>query len=124
MKIPHASQDAIRKFEENLPRAEGVEMRKVVGQPSAFVSGNMFFGVFGDKLFLRLSESDRLEIAASEGAKTFEPMPGRAMKEYVTLPDGLLRDRKRLSTWLGRSVQYATSLPGKAKKNKAPPARP
>lgn len=59
------------------------------GHPCAFVSVQMFMGVFGNAVFVRLPEDLRGELLAEEGAGPFEPMAGRPMKEYVTLPAGL-----------------------------------
>ena len=36
---------------------------------------------------VRLSPQDRATLLEEKGASVFEPMPGRAMKEYVVLPD-------------------------------------
>ena len=51
-----------------------------------FVNRNMFVGVFGSDVFVRLSEADRVQIL-EEGASVFEPIHGRPMKEYVTMPN-------------------------------------
>ena len=55
------------------------------GQLSAFVNGNMFMGIFGDDVILRLPEAERNEVIGAGGGP-FEPMAGRPMKEYVMLP--------------------------------------
>jgi len=41
------------------------------GYPAYFINGNMFVGVFADKLFLRLSDSDIAKI--TEICKEVEP---------------------------------------------------
>jgi len=63
------------------------DYKKMFGYPAYFFNGNMFVGVHGDKLFLRLSDSDAAEIMKGyKDVFAFEPMPGRAMKGYVVLP--------------------------------------
>lgn len=54
------------------------------GYPAAFVNGNMFTGVFADRVFVRLP-ADELAEAARLGGKLLEPMPGRPMKAYTEI---------------------------------------
>lgn len=81
------------------------------GAPCWFVGGNMFAGIFANDIFLRLREADLVE-AKCLGAKPFEPVNGRVMKEYVTFPEALLGE-KPLFAWLEKSYLYASSLPVK-----------
>jgi TfoX/Sxy family transcriptional regulator of competence genes len=90
------------------------ERRMLFGTPCWFVGGNMFAGIFADDVFLRLGEADLAEIKRL-GAKPFEPVKGRVMKEYATLPQALLGE-KLLAMWLERSYSYASHLPVKAEK--------
>jgi TfoX/Sxy family transcriptional regulator of competence genes len=95
------------------------EKRKMFGCPAYFANGNMFAGVFGDSIFIRLPEKGREELqAAFDEAAPFEPMPGHVMKEYMALPEVVIADREALHEWLERSWQYARSLPPKEKKSK------
>jgi len=102
-------------FDGIVPDAPGVERRKMFGCPCAFVHGQMFLGLFQESLFLRLSEGDRAELLSHDEAAVFEPMPGRPMREYVTVPEGLLPDHE-LSAWIERARTYAASLPPKPPK--------
>jgi TfoX/Sxy family transcriptional regulator of competence genes len=91
------------------------QRKPMFGSPVYWVNGNMFAGVHQGSLFVRLSEADRQAIfAASDEAAPFEPMPGRPMKEYVTLPESLLPE------WVERAHRYALTLPPKV----AAPSRP
>ena len=93
------------------------EKRSMFGMPAYFINGNLFAGVHGGNLMLRLSPADRDEINARHpGAAPFEPMPGRAMKEYVTLPASVYDDPLELNVWLRRSQSFVASLPPKEKK--------
>ncbi len=56
------------------------------GNLSAFVNGNMFLGLFGNDLFVRLSGEDQLELLKMKGASVLEPMKGKPMKDYIMLP--------------------------------------
>ena len=96
------------------------QKRMMFGGPAYFVNGNMFSGVHGRNILLRLDEADREAIlAAHDQVGPFEPM-GRPMREYVALPDGLDLPARELADWVGRSFAFAASLPPKEKK---PPKR-
>ncbi|MFI5414947.1 MAG: TfoX/Sxy family protein [Candidatus Lutacidiplasmatales archaeon] len=116
MKMPKAGGDAVAAFRELLKEVPEAVERQVFGQPAAFVRGNMFLCVFGSNVIARLSESDRALAHKELGAKPFEPMPGRPMREYVVLPDTVLRDRKLAAAWTARARRYATDLPAKKPK--------
>ena len=116
MQMPKSSPDTLELFEAIVPADLDVERRKMFGYPCAFVNGNMFTGVHGDYVILRLGEAERAEFLALPGAHGFEPMPGRPMKEYVVPSDNQLQDRDFLLAWMAKSLAYARSLPPKAKK--------
>jgi TfoX/Sxy family transcriptional regulator of competence genes len=99
-----------------------VERRKMFGGMCLFLNGNMFAGVHGKKIVLRLSEADRADAQATVGALPFEPMPGRTMKEYVVMLEPVWRDPDALEQWLLRSIEFVGALPPKEPKPKK--ARP
>ena len=92
-----------------------VDYRPMFGCPAYFTGGNLFAGVWQETMMLRLSEGERAEIAAA-GGRPFEPMPGRAMKEYVALPPDMMADREVAAAWVRKAAAYAASLPPKEKK--------
>lgn len=93
--------------------------RKMFGCPAYFVNDNMFSGVHGDSLFIRLSEQDRKEILESfDEVMVFEPVEGRQMKEYVVLPESLYTRGELLDEWLKRSYGFALVLALKEKSKK------
>ena len=116
MKMPKAGGEAVAAFRELLKEVPEAVERPVFGQPAAFVRGNMFLGVFGSNVIVRLSEPDRALAHKELGAKPFEPMPGRPMREYVVLPAKVLQDPKLAAAWTARARQYATELPAKKPK--------
>jgi hypothetical protein len=65
-------------------------------------------------MILRLSPTDRAALGAQAGAKPFEPMPGRPMREYVTVPPALRERPGELAHWVAQAVAFAGSLPPKA----------
>jgi TfoX/Sxy family transcriptional regulator of competence genes len=110
----------IETFDAVLP-GPPAERRLMFGFPAAFVNGNMFMGLHEERFILRLDDGPREALLAS-GAKTFEPMKGRPMKEYVVAPDKLVGDRASLAKWVGKALAYGESLPSKAKKPSKKPA--
>jgi TfoX/Sxy family transcriptional regulator of competence genes len=81
------------------------------GYPALFLKGNMFAGTFQDKIVVRFGE-DRT-ITGSKTAKAFEPMPGRAMKEYIVVPDAVMKSPAKLRAWIAHAHGYARTLPAK-----------
>ena len=77
--------EVIAAFDAASPSRADVQRKPMFGYPALFLRGNMFAGTFGPKIVVRLGEAERAK-AARGGATPFEPMPGRAMKEYVVLP--------------------------------------
>ena len=108
--------DLIALFYAALPDDPCVERRKMFGYPCAFVAGNLFTGLHQENVIVRLAEKDRLTAIAKQGTRSFEPMTGRPMREYIVLPEAVLADRGELAAWLHRGLSYAASLPPKAKK--------
>jgi TfoX/Sxy family transcriptional regulator of competence genes len=92
--------------------------RKMFGYPAAFVNGNMFMSLFQDDMILRLPESLREEFLRVDGAKIFEPMADRPMREYIAVPPQVLADKKKLATWVSRALDYGASLKPKSRASK------
>ena len=106
-------------FLEDVLKPFDCEKRKMFGCPVYFVNNNMFAGVHGDTIMLRFSEDDRTELLETcDEAAPFEPMEGRIMKEYISLPESFSADRTSFNEWLNRSYRFVSSLPPKEKKKK------
>jgi len=118
MSFPRPSPPAVKLFHELIPQEEGVRATQMFGQPVAFVNGTMFFGVFGESVFVRLSEGDRVAARRIPGFAPFEPMPGRTMQEYAVLPRSILERPDRARQWVARSLRYASGLPVKRAKSR------
>lgn len=110
---PHEAVAAFEAATSGLPEAEP---RKMFGYSCVFAKGNMFAGLHEAGMVLRLPEKQRTEFLRLKGAKQFEPMPGRVMREYVVVPKVLLNAPEQLRTWVEKSLDYVSSLPPKAKK--------
>ena len=104
--------DVTGAFDAALPDDPRLERRKMFGFPAGFVGGNMFAGTFGESVVVKLPEAERAR-ALDQGASTFEPMPGRAMREYVVVPPTALADEAQLRGWVRRAFDYVAALPAK-----------
>ncbi len=111
-----APREAVKAFETATTGLAGAEPKKMFGYSCAFTKGNMFTGLHEAGMVLRLPEGERVEFLQLKGAKPFEPMPGRVMREYVVVPGVLLNSPDQLRTWVEKSLAYVSSLPAKAKK--------
>ena len=81
MSMPRPDEASRAFFESIVPDDPRVQVRPMFGNSAAFLNGNMFIGLFGSELFVRLSDEDRAELLQEEGASLLEPMKGRPMKE-------------------------------------------
>ena len=114
MKLRKSPEALVAVFDGVMPGPPAAK-RKMFGFPAGFVNGNMFMGLFEDSMILRLPPESREELMQLYGAKIFAPMAGRVMKEYVALPESILRDRQRLASWVAKALVYGESLPPKTK---------
>ncbi|HEV2450063.1 MAG TPA: TfoX/Sxy family protein, partial [Thermoplasmata archaeon] len=123
MKMPKAGAAAVGRFEALVPEHPAVVVKPMFGQPAAFLGGNLLMGVFGEDVFVRLSEEGCAEAVRSAGARPFEPMPGRTMKGYAVLPARLLADPPAARRWVAKALAYVEQLPTKGAKSRGS-ARP
>ncbi len=109
----------IAAFDAALPDDPHVERRKMFGYPAAFAHGHLFTGLHQENLMVRLGEAQRAALVKN-GGRPFEPMPGRAMREYVVVPDTIVEDKRALAMWLKRGLAYVGTLPPKTARRKTP----
>lgn len=116
-------QSLVDLFDKSVPSGDGITRRQMFGYPAAFANGNLFIGLHQDDFIMRLSEQDRARFTDAFGERTFEPMKGRPMREYVRLPKELIADARKRAPWIKRSLRYAEAIVPKAKittKKKSP----
>lgn len=97
-------------FDKSVPFDASVSRRQMFGYPAAFANGNLFIGLHQNDFIMRLSEPDRVRFSATYGERTFEPMKGRPMREYVRLPEELLTNARKRNSWIKRSLDYAQAI--------------
>lgn len=116
MKIPKPSQADKDYFKSIVPDDPRVEVKPMFGNVAAFVNGNMFMGLFGPDVGIRLSEEGREELLAVDGAGSFGP-PDRPMKEYVSMPIEWRDESRATDEWVARALDHTSAMPPKRKKS-------
>jgi TfoX/Sxy family transcriptional regulator of competence genes len=115
MTMPKPSEQAKADFLKLVPPDPAVATRPMFGNMAAFVNGNMFCGLFGEDLFVRVSEDDQAKVR-KQGGRAFEPMPGRAMTGYVVVPAGWRKKPDVTRAWIVTALSWSRQLPAKASK--------
>jgi len=112
MQIPKPTPSARALFDNLVPSDERVKVKPMFGNLGAFVNGNMFMGIFGPDVGVKLASAD--ERALRElGGRPFGPAE-RPMSGYVSLPPTLTAATAR--PWVEKSLAYVSGLPVKVKK--------
>ncbi len=111
--MPKPSEQAKAAFTKLVPAEPTVTMRPMFGNLAAFVNGNMFAGLFGEDLFVRLPD-DKSAPIRKVGGRDFEPMAGHAMKGYVMVPNTWRSRPAATQAWIAASLVFARGLPPKA----------
>jgi TfoX/Sxy family transcriptional regulator of competence genes len=101
-----------------LPKDRRVETLKMFGGVAAKVNGHIFAGLFGRSTMLWLSEAERDEALALEGAAKFDPMGDGRASDKVMLPEAMMDDAEELRHWIARAFEFAASQPPKSKRPK------
>ena len=105
-------------FHAALPKDRRVETLKLFGGVAARVNGHIFAGLFGLSTMLWLSEAERAELLAIEGAEPFDPMGDGRASDKVMVPVAMMDEPDELRCWIGRAFAYAAKQPPKSAKSK------
>jgi TfoX/Sxy family transcriptional regulator of competence genes len=117
MEIPKPSEDDKQFFRSLVPDQPGVEVKPMFGNLGGFVNGNMFAGLFGPDIGVRLDEANRAELASMDGSGPFGPAE-RPMAGYLTLPRAWRASPEFAMGWVERALVHARSMPPRVKKPK------
>jgi Regulator of competence-specific genes len=116
MQIPKPSDDVKQLFRAVVPDVPGVVIKPMFGNLGAFVNGNMFAGLFGDTIGVRLlEEASRAELAATDGVGPFGPAE-RPMGGYLGLPAEWSAHPDSIAHWIERALGQVAELPEKPAK--------
>jgi TfoX/Sxy family transcriptional regulator of competence genes len=116
MHVPKPSDEDKANFRAMIPEAPGVEVKAMFGNLGAFINGNMFAGLFGSSIGVKLLEaSSRDELAAIPGAGPYGPAE-RPMGGYVALPPSWADAPGEAAPWIERAMLEVGALPAKKPK--------
>jgi hypothetical protein len=114
--------DALRAYEKLIAAVPEIDAKSNFGSAYTALNGNMYsmiskYGVVG----IRLPEPERSAFLKKYAATIFRADPAwPPNKEYVAVPDELLKKTAALKPYLERSLAYAKTLrPKAAKKTKS-----
>lgn len=113
--IPAQKVEAYEKLVATVP---GVE-RKGADNPYTALNGNMFTLLHSPegRLAIRLPEGERQKFLKKYKTRLFEAY-GAVMREYVAVPDALIKKPKELQPYFAMSYEYAKTLKAKPTKQK------
>ena len=115
MEIPRPTEDDKAAFQALVPDRPDVVVKPMFGNLGAYVNGNMFMGLFGPSIGIKLSEADRDALLSLEGTGPFGPAE-RPMGGYVSLPPAWREPTEETDEWVTRSLEFAAALPPKVPK--------
>jgi TfoX/Sxy family transcriptional regulator of competence genes len=109
--FPKTDQGLVERID-GLMASRPVRKKKMFGTASWFLESNdqMFAGVWGDGIMVRIGESEVGRIVKAGEASLFDPMGGRPMKEYVLLEAEAIVEDDGLLSWLERGAKFTTTL--------------
>ena len=111
--------ELVDRFRSYVAGRDDLEPRQMFGYPCGFVGGNLATGLHKTFWFVRLPADAEAELRALGGG-SFEPMPGRPMRGYVTLPEDILADEASIDRWVDRSVAFVRTLPVEVEVGRGP----
>ena len=118
-RMPKPSEQAKAAFTKLVPDGPAVTLRPMFGNLAAFVNGNMFAGLFGEDLFVRLPEDESAKVR-KHGGRDFAPMAGRPMKGYVTVPQTWRVKPAAVEGWIATALEVTGKMPAKVPAAKKP----
>ena len=113
MQMPKHSDEAKAHFRSLISEAPGVEVKPMFGSVGAFVNGNMYAGLFGEDVGVKLDAAGRAEVEGMPGSGPFGPAE-RPMNGWLSLPADLSDEAK--AAWTDRARDHIATLPAKVKK--------
>jgi TfoX/Sxy family transcriptional regulator of competence genes len=115
MKMPKPSEEAKAALARVVPDEPAVTIKPMFGQMSGFVNGNMFVGIFGEELILRLPSAE-IDKVKKQGGRDFEPMAGHPMRGYVVYAGDWRA--KPPHALIKRALEETRKMPAKKPKKK------
>jgi TfoX/Sxy family transcriptional regulator of competence genes len=113
MQMPKPTEADKERFRSGVPDEPRVEVKPMFGNLGAFVNGNMFMGLFGSSIGVKLAADDAERLRAAGGGP-FGPEE-RPMSGWVTLPPAIIGTADG-TRWITAALDHIATLPPKAPK--------
>ena len=113
MQMPKPTDADKDRFRSVVPTDTRVEVRPMFGNLGAFVNGNMFMGLFGSSLGVKLAPADAERLRAAGGGP-FGP-DERPMSGWTTLPPATIGTADG-ARWIAAALDHVAALPAKSSK--------
>jgi len=112
VEMPKPTDESLTAFAALVPEDPRVAVKPMFGNVGAFVNGNMFMGLFGDQLGVKLSDADGARLR-SDGGGPFGPSQ-RPMGGYVSLPEGWAERPDQAAEWVDAALGHVAAVPPKS----------
>jgi hypothetical protein len=113
MKMPKPTEADRERFTALVPDDPRVAIKPMFGNLGAFVNGNLFMGLFGADVGLKLAADDLTDLLAQPGGGPFGPAE-RPLGGYATLPAGM--SDADCHEWTTKALTYVGAMQAKVKK--------
>ena len=98
-----------------LANRKGVTERKMFGGLAFMLHGNMFVGVLGPTLMVRVGPNRYREALGMHHVREMDST-GRPMKGYVFVDEQGISEDEELEAWIAWSTGFVSTLPRKPRK--------
>ena len=106
-----------------IARRERVTERKMFGGLAFLLGGRMCCGVLNDELVVRVGPARYKEALAQPHVRQMD-FTGKPLTGFVYVAPPRFRSKQALFKWVGRGVEFASTLPRQRTKRSGPRKRP
>jgi len=115
MQVPRPTEEDKERFRALVPDDPRVEVKPMFGNLGAFVNGNMFLGLFGSDVGVKVSSTDEERLRAAGGGP-YGPSE-RPMSGWVTLPPTATAEDAE--QWIMSALSFVGGQPPKQSKKRS-----
>lgn len=101
-----------RRLRHLLARKPGIAEKRMFGGLAFLLDGRMTVGLWKDSLIARLGEDQAAIALRQPGVREFD-ITGRPMRGWVMIDAAELAEDVELDDWIGQSLRFVRTLPGK-----------
>jgi TfoX/Sxy family transcriptional regulator of competence genes len=117
--MSHEPAALLKTLETAAPRDIALLSKPMFGGIGVYADGRMFCSLSNVGLALKLGDDDRAALLKVKGARPLQYEPDMPpSKTYVVVPAAMLKERKVLEEWIGRSAAFVKAGPPKKAKKR------